>query len=162
MSSLSAPHGRSRMNDRDLASKLQSYRPHRNRGADMARRTTRWRKPPPKVLSLPMSQRTELCYAFEGKAEHHYPLSGERAELLLIDQERHTRWVKAWHLINCPEDPRLDEEDATEIVKPPLGSSVAQKIRPELAEPRAGRPRLDTHARISASTAIHGIFVIRA
>jgi hypothetical protein len=37
----------------------------------MVRRTTRWRKPPPKVLSLPTSQRTELCYAFEGKADYH-------------------------------------------------------------------------------------------
>jgi hypothetical protein len=47
----------------------------------MVRRTTRWRKPPPKVLSLSTSQRTELCYAFEGKAYHHSPLSGERVEL---------------------------------------------------------------------------------
>jgi hypothetical protein len=45
----------------------------------MVRRTTRWRKPPPKLLSLPTSQRTELCYAFEGKAEHHY-LSVESAQ----------------------------------------------------------------------------------
>jgi len=61
----------------------------------MVRRTPRWRKPPPKVLSLPTSQRTELCYAFEGKAYHHGPLSGERVELLLIDQERQTRWVNS-------------------------------------------------------------------
>ena len=31
-------------------------------------RRTRWRAPPPKVLSLPTSKHTELCYAFEGKA----------------------------------------------------------------------------------------------
>ena len=37
----------------------------------MVRRTPRWRKPPPKVLLLPTSQRTELCYVFEGKAYHH-------------------------------------------------------------------------------------------
>jgi len=58
-------------------------------------RRTRWRKPPPKVLSLPTSQRTELCYAFEGKAHTWGPLTGERVELLLIDQERHTRWVNS-------------------------------------------------------------------
>ena len=42
----------------------------------MVRRTPRSRKPPPKVLSLPTSQRTELCYAF-----YHGPLSGERVKL---------------------------------------------------------------------------------
>jgi hypothetical protein len=62
----------------------------------MVRRTPRWRKPPPKVLSLPTSQRTELCYAFEGKADnYHGPLSGECTELLPVDQERHTRWVNS-------------------------------------------------------------------
>jgi hypothetical protein len=61
----------------------------------MVRRTTRWRPPPPKVLSLPTSKHTELCYAFEGKAHHQRPLSGERVELLLINQERHTRWVNS-------------------------------------------------------------------
>jgi hypothetical protein len=59
----------------------------------MARRTRRWRSPPPKVLSTPTSKHTELCYVFEGKAHHHGPLRGERVELLLIDQERHVRWV---------------------------------------------------------------------
>jgi hypothetical protein len=59
----------------------------------MVRRTKRWRAPPPKVLSLPTSKHTELCYAFEGKAHTWRPLTGERVELLLIDQERHTRWV---------------------------------------------------------------------
>jgi hypothetical protein len=59
----------------------------------MVRRTRRWRTPPPKILSLPTSKHTELCYAFEGKAHHRGPLRGERVELLLIDQERHTRWV---------------------------------------------------------------------
>ena len=59
----------------------------------MVRRTKRWRAPPPKVLSLPKSKHTELCYAFEGKAHTFGPLSGERVELLLIDQERLTRWV---------------------------------------------------------------------
>ena len=34
----------------------------------MLRRTRRWRAPPPKVLSLPTSKHTELCYAFEGNA----------------------------------------------------------------------------------------------
>ena len=53
----------------------------------MGRRTRRWRAPPPKVLSLPTSTHTELCYAFEGKAHHHGPLRGERVELLLIDLE---------------------------------------------------------------------------
>jgi len=33
----------------------------------MVRRTKRWRAPPPKVLSLPTSKHTELCYAFEGR-----------------------------------------------------------------------------------------------
>jgi hypothetical protein len=61
----------------------------------MARRTKRWRAPPPKVLALPTSKHTELCYAFEGKAHHHGPLRGERVELLLIDQERHVRWVSS-------------------------------------------------------------------
>ena len=61
----------------------------------MVRRAPRWRKPPPRVLSLPTSQRAELCYAFEGKADYHGPLSGERVQLLLIDQERHTRWVNS-------------------------------------------------------------------
>jgi hypothetical protein len=59
----------------------------------MVRRTCRWRTPSPKVLSLPTSQRTELCYAFEGKAYIFHPLRGERAELLLIDRDRHMRWV---------------------------------------------------------------------
>jgi hypothetical protein len=66
-----------------------------DREVNMVRRTRRWRKPPPKVLSLPTSQRTELCYAFEGKAHHQRPLQGERVELLLIDQERCTRWVNS-------------------------------------------------------------------
>lgn len=61
----------------------------------MVRRTTRWRKPPPKVLSLPTSQRTELCYAFEGKAHHHGPIRGERVTLLPVDQERRVRWVNS-------------------------------------------------------------------
>ncbi len=61
----------------------------------MVRRTRRWRAPPPKVLSLPTSKQTELCYAFEGKAHHHGPLSGERVELLVVDQERHVRWVNS-------------------------------------------------------------------
>lgn len=61
----------------------------------MVRRTRRWRLPPPKVLSMPTSKHTELCYAFQGKAHHHGPLSGERVELLLIDQERHVRWVNS-------------------------------------------------------------------
>lgn len=59
----------------------------------MVRRTKRWRQPPPKVLSLSTSKHTELCYAFEGKAYTFHPLRGERAELLLIDQERRVRWV---------------------------------------------------------------------
>jgi hypothetical protein len=49
--------------------------------------------PPPKGLSLPTSKHTELCYAFEGKAHTWRPLTAERVELLLIDQERHRRWV---------------------------------------------------------------------
>ena len=61
----------------------------------MVRRTKHWRAPPPKVLSLPTSKHTELCYAFQGKAHHHGPLRGERVELLLIDQERHVRWVNS-------------------------------------------------------------------
>ena len=61
----------------------------------MVRRTKRWRAPPPKVLSLPTSKHMERCYAFEGKAHYHGPLRGERAELLLIDQERHLRWVNS-------------------------------------------------------------------
>ena len=61
----------------------------------MSRRTKRWRAPPPKILSLPTSKHTELCYAFEGKAHHHGPLVGECVELLLIDQERRTRWVES-------------------------------------------------------------------
>jgi len=39
----------------------------------MARRTRRWRKPPPKVLSLPASKHTELCHAFARKAHHPDP-----------------------------------------------------------------------------------------
>jgi hypothetical protein len=61
----------------------------------MVRRTKRWRAPPPKVPSLPTSRRTERCYAFEGKAHHHGPLLGERVQLLLIGQDRHTRWVNS-------------------------------------------------------------------
>lgn len=59
----------------------------------MARRSPRWRKPPPKVLSTPESKRVELCYALEGKGYHHSPLGSETVELLLIDQERNVRWV---------------------------------------------------------------------
>ncbi len=61
----------------------------------MIRRTKRWRAPPPKVLSLPTSKHTELCYTFDGKAHHHGPLRGERVELLLIDHERRVRWVSS-------------------------------------------------------------------
>ena len=61
----------------------------------MVRRTRRWRTLPPKVLSLPTSKHTELCYAFECKAHHHGPLRGERVELLLVDRERHVRWVNS-------------------------------------------------------------------
>jgi hypothetical protein len=32
----------------------------------MARRSPRWCKPPPKVLSTPQSKHVELCYALEG------------------------------------------------------------------------------------------------
>jgi hypothetical protein len=76
----------------------------------MVRRTRRWRAPPPKVLSLSTSKRAELCYAFEGKAHIFGPLNGERVELLLIDQERRTRWVISSprpYLISYPVD---DEE----------------------------------------------------
>jgi hypothetical protein len=59
----------------------------------MVRRTRRWRAPPPNVLSLATSKHTERCYAFEGKAHHHGPLTGERVELLLINRERLVRWV---------------------------------------------------------------------
>jgi len=63
----------------------------------MGRRTTRWRIPPAKVLSLPTSQRIELCYAFEGKAHMFHPLRGERVELLLlIDMERKKSGVPAY------------------------------------------------------------------
>jgi len=61
----------------------------------MVRRTKRWRPPPPKVLSLPTSKHTELCYAFEGKAHYHGPIRGERVELLLINRDRHVRWVNS-------------------------------------------------------------------
>lgn len=61
----------------------------------MVRRTRRWRAPPPRVLSLPTSQRTEHCYAFEGKAHYHGPLNGERVEVLLIDHARRTRWASS-------------------------------------------------------------------
>jgi hypothetical protein len=77
----------------------------------MVRRTTRWRIPPPKLLSLPTSQRIELCYAFEGKAHYHGPLIGEAAELLLIDRERRTRWVSSPALYSprYPVDVDVDE-----------------------------------------------------
>ncbi len=51
----------------------------------MARRSPRWRKPPPKVLSLPTSARVVECYAVEGAAYVHRPLFGEPAIILLID-----------------------------------------------------------------------------
>jgi hypothetical protein len=79
----------------------------------MARRTTRWCTPPPKVLSLPTSQRIELCYAFEGKAHYHGPLVGEPVELLLIDGKRRTRWVSSPALYSprYPVDVDIDESE---------------------------------------------------
>jgi hypothetical protein len=77
----------------------------------MTRRTTRWRAPPQKVLSLPTSKRTELCYAFQGKAHIFGPLNGERVELLLIDHERRTRWVDSpvrAYLVDYPVDEDCD------------------------------------------------------
>jgi len=59
----------------------------------MVRRPPRWRKPPPKVLSLPMSARVIECYAIEGKAYIFSPLLGETSELLLMNRERETCWV---------------------------------------------------------------------
>jgi len=46
----------------------------------MVRRTTRWRIPPAKVLSLPTSQRIEFCYAFEGKAHLFTARSSEKPQ----------------------------------------------------------------------------------
>ena len=55
----------------------------------------RWRKPPPKVLSLPTSARVVECYAVEGKAYVHRPLFGEAAEILLIDSARAVMTVQS-------------------------------------------------------------------
>lgn len=60
----------------------------------MVRRTRRWRTPPPKVLSLPTSERVIECYAIQGKAHHHWPLRGEVSELLLVNAHRETCWVR--------------------------------------------------------------------
>ena len=54
---------------------LSSRQDNDDRDVTMVRRTTRWRIPPIKVLSLPTSQRIEFCYAFEGKAHYHGPSS---------------------------------------------------------------------------------------
>lgn len=60
----------------------------------MFRRTRRWRAPPPKVLSLPTSERAIECYAIQGKAHHHRPLLGEVSALLLVNAQRETCWVR--------------------------------------------------------------------
>jgi hypothetical protein len=60
----------------------------------MVRRSTRWRSLPPKVLSLPTSVSVIECYAIEGKARHHWALRGEVSELLLVNAERETCWVR--------------------------------------------------------------------
>jgi hypothetical protein len=60
----------------------------------MVRRSTRWRSPPPKVLSLPTSERVIECYAIQGKAHHHWPLGGEVSDLLLVNARRETCWVR--------------------------------------------------------------------
>ena len=60
----------------------------------MVRRSTRWRSPPPKVLSLPTSACVIECYAIQGKGHHHRPLLGEVSELLLVNARRETCWVR--------------------------------------------------------------------
>lgn len=60
----------------------------------MVRRSTRWRSPPPKVLSLPTSARVMECYAIQGKGHHHRPLLGELSELLLVNACRESCWVR--------------------------------------------------------------------
>ncbi len=60
----------------------------------MVRRSTRWRSPPPKVLSLPTSARVIECYAIQGKGLHHRPLLGEVSELLLVNARQETCGVR--------------------------------------------------------------------
>lgn len=60
----------------------------------MVRRSTRWRSPPPKVLSLPTSACVIECYAIQGKGHHHRPLLGKVSELLLVNAHRETCRVR--------------------------------------------------------------------
>jgi hypothetical protein len=108
----------------------------------MVRRTTRWRIPPIKVLSLPTSQRIEFCYAFEGKAHYHGPLIGEAAELLLIDRERRTWWVSSPALYSprYPVDADVDEGERVLGWRMPNGGPAARRLRhcrPGSSQPRA-------------------------
>ena len=103
----------------------------------MVRRTTRWRAPPPKVLSLPTSKHAELCYAFQGKAHYHGPLSGERVELLLIDQERHTRWVNSpvrSYAVDYPVDEDCDGWRVLGVPSGELRHGDYDIVDPELAD----------------------------
>lgn len=61
----------------------------------MVRRSTRWRTPPPKILSTPDSKRVVRCYACQGKAYIFHPLAGEPASIILVNSEREVRIVKS-------------------------------------------------------------------
>src|SRR5665213_2520220 len=53
----------------------------------MTRRSTRWRKPPPHVLSTPDSVHTIDCYAAQGKGATFNPISSTHCELVLINAD---------------------------------------------------------------------------
>ena len=74
----------------ETAVTILSFRPSRQE-VYMVRRTRRWRAPRPKVLPLPTSEHTELCYAFEGRAYTFCRLRGERVEGSARSFSRSTR-----------------------------------------------------------------------
>lgn len=53
----------------------------------------RWHAVPPRpALSDPASVNVERCYAMTA-GRHRWPITLERVEFLLIDAERHVRWL---------------------------------------------------------------------
>lgn len=139
----------------------------------MVRRSTRWRSPPPKVLSLPTSARVIECYAIQGKAHHHWPLGGEVSDLLLVNARRETCWVRnaggygspyecagvppgAWLVLGWRPCDRLPRERAGEFdrVDPTLADldrlqALNPKQRPGALGPQTpppGMPQLPTLA----------------
>lgn len=101
----------------------------------MVRRSPHWRKPAPKALSS--TERVIACYAIEGKAYIHHPLSGESGgELALINEQREIAVVppnnELRHGSYDVVDPDLADLSKlpTPNREPPRGPSTPAKYNP--------------------------------